>query len=181
MRHLALLLVAVAVAVAATTFLATPPAAEAAGGGNVRKCGGGKIFLKADEMRVFALHNRERRERNLRALCVHPALERAARAHSKDMIRRDYFSHNTKGRNESSCQRVRRFGYRYSRCAENIAWGSGPKGEPDSIMRMWMGSNGHRANILDGKLREVGIGTYSGTFNGTRDATMYTADFGTRR
>ncbi len=44
-----------------------------------------------------------------------------------------------------------------------------------------MNSSGHRSNILNGKHREIGIGTYSGTFNGTRNATMYTADFGARR
>ncbi len=180
MRHLAFLLVAVAVAVAATTLLATPPAAEAAGGGDVRKCGGGEIFLKADEKRVFVLHNGERKDRDLKPLCVHPKLQKAARSHSKDMIRRDYFSHDTKGRNESACERVRRFGYRYRYCAENIAWGSGQRGEPDSIMRMWMDSSAHRTNIFDGKYREIGIGTYMGTFNGTRNATMYTADFGAR-
>ena len=48
-------------------------------------------------------------------------------------------------------------------------------------MRAWMDSSGHRSNILNGKHREIGIGTYSGTFNGTRNATMYTVDFGTRR
>jgi uncharacterized protein YkwD len=181
MKYVAFVFAAVAVATAATIFLATPPAAEAAGGGKVDKCGGGKIFLKADEKRIFALHNRERRERGIKRLCVHPDLQRAARSHSKDMIRRDYFSHDTKGRNESACERVRRFGYRYRNCAENIAWGSGQNGEPDSRMRAWMGSRDHRANIMNGRLREIGIGTYSGTFNGTPNATMYTADFGTRR
>jgi uncharacterized protein YkwD len=181
MRHLTFVFAAVAVATAATIFLTTPPAAEAAGGGGVKKCGGGRISLNADEKRTLALHNRERRERNLRPFCVHPDLQRAARSHSKDMIRRDYFSHDTKGRNESACERVRRFGYRYRNCAENIAWGSGQNGEPDSRMRAWMGSRGHRTNILNGKLREIGIGTYKGTFNGTPNATMYTADFGARR
>jgi uncharacterized protein YkwD len=183
MRYLAVLLVSffVAVGIAATTLLATSPAAEAAGGGDVRKCGGGNIFLNADEKRTFALHNKERTDRNLKALCVHPDLQRAARSHSKDMIRRDYFTHDTKGRNEGACERIRRFGYRWSYCAENIAWGSGQRGEPDSIMRKWMESSGHRSNILNGKLREIGIGTYTGTFNGTPNATMYTADFGTRR
>ncbi len=183
MRYLAVLLVSVfvAVGVAATTLLATSPAAEATGGGGVNKCGGGKISLNTDEKRTFALHNSERRDRGLKLLCVHPDLQRAARSHSKDMIERDYFSHDTKGRNEGACERVRRFGYGYSRCGENIAWGSGGMGEPDSIMRRWMDSSGHRGNILDGKYREVGIGTYTGTFNGTQNATMYTADFGTRR
>ena len=148
MRHLVFLLVAVAVAVAATTFLATPPAAEAAGGGRVSKCGGGKISLKANEKRTFVLHNRERRERKLTSFCVHPDLQRAARSHSEDMIRRDYFSHNTKGRNESSCERIRRFGYRYRNCAENIAWGSGQNGGPDSRNWAGMGSSRHRANTF---------------------------------
>ena len=116
MRHLTFLLAAVAVAVATATFLATPPAAEAAGGGDVRRCGGGKIFLNADEKSTFALHNSGRRDRDLKPLCVHPDLQKAARSHSEDMIRRDYFSHDTKGRNESSCERVRRFGYRWRAC-----------------------------------------------------------------
>ena len=182
MRYLAVLLayVFVAVGIAAATLLTTSPAVEAAGGGEVRRCGGGKISLNADEKRTFTLHNRERRDRNLKPLCIHPKLQKAARSHSKDMIQRDYFSHDTKGRNESACERIRRFGYRYRHCAENIAWGSGPKGEPDSIMQNWMDSSGHRANILDGRYVEIGIGTYTGTFNGTRNATMYTADFGSR-
>lgn len=181
MKFVAFLLVVVSVAVAATTFLATPPAAEAAGGGPVKKCGGGSIILDADEKKTFALHNRERRDRNLKPLCVHPKLQRAARAHSKDMIRRDYFSHNTKGRNENACERIKRFGYRYRLCGENIAYGSGSYGEPESIMRGWMKSDSHRRNILNSKFREVGVGTCTGTYKGMPDVTMYTVDFGTRR
>ena len=46
---------------------------------------------------------------------------------------------------------------------------------------MWMDSSGHRANILDGRFREVGIGTYTGTYKGKKGYTMYTVDFGRRR
>ena len=181
MRYLTVLLVSVfvAVAVATTIFVVNPPAAEAAGG--VRKCGGGTISLNADEKETFVQHNRERRDRNLSPLCVHPDLQRAARSHSEDMIRRDYFSHDTKGRNETACERIKRYGYRYRLCGENIANGSGAYGEPESVMRRWMQSDGHRSNILNGRFREVGIGTYTGTFNGTSNVTMYTADYGTRR
>lgn len=162
----------------ASTF--DPPAAEAATGGYAAKCGGGKIFLHADERQSLYLHNRVRKNHNLRVFCVHPDLQRAARAHSKDMIRRDYFSHSTKGRDESACERVRRFGYGFRFCGENIAWGSGTQGSPASVMRRWMNSSGHRRNILDGKFREIGIGTYTGNFKGRDNATMYTADFGQR-
>jgi uncharacterized protein YkwD len=169
----------VAAAFAAVALATAPPEAEAATSGYVPKCGGGRILLNADERQSFYLHNQQRRSHNLRQFCVHPSLQRAARAHSRDMIQRDYFSHTTKGTNRSGCDRVRNAGYRFRYCGENIAYGSGSYGEPQSIMRSWMRSSGHRRNILNGRFREIGIGAYTGTYKGNR-GTMYTADFGTR-
>ncbi|MGB3634399.1 MAG: CAP domain-containing protein [Rubrobacteraceae bacterium] len=187
MRYLTLILATffLAAATALGVSALDSPVAEAAGGGSVKKCGGGKIFLNAEEKQTFALHNKIRRNHKLRTFCVHPKLEKAARAHSKDMIRRDYFSHNTKGRG-SFAKRLKRFGYtpkgyKYYTAGENIAYGSGSKGSPNSIMEAWMKSPGHRRNILNGKFREIGIGTYTGTYKSYKDVTMYTADFGTRR
>lgn len=178
MRYLAVMFVSAFVAaMVAVTLLASPPA-EAAGG-KVKRCGGGKIFLKDKEKRSFQLHNQERKDRGLKPFCVHPKLLKAARNHSEDMVKRDYFSHNTKGRNETACERVKRYGYRYRLCAENIAWGQGEAGNPGRIMRNWMKSDVHRRNILNGKLRQVGIGTYNGTFKRMDNVTMYTVDFGT--
>jgi uncharacterized protein YkwD len=173
-----------AVALFGVTALASPPA-EAASKGYVKKCGGGKIFLNAKERTSFFMHNNIRRNNNLKTFCVNPALQRAARVHSKDMIRRDYFSHTTKGKYTFD-RRLKRFGYtargfRYYTTGENIAYGSGTKGSPRSIMRAWMKSRGHRHNILNGKFREIGIGTYTGKYKSYRGVTMYTADFGTRR
>lgn len=83
-------------------------------------------------------------------------------------------------------KRLKRFGYtpkgyKFYMVAENIAYGSGSYGEPKSIMRSWMKSRHHRHNILNGKFREIGIGTYTGTYKGTKGVTMYTADFGVRQ
>lgn len=150
------------------------PEAAAAGGGYVKKCGGGKILLNADEKTTFAKHNNIRRDRGLKTFCVHPALQRAARTHSKDMIQRDYFAHGNVGK------RLDKFGYDWRTYGENIAYGSGTKGQPASIMRGWMESSGHRANILNNNFREIGVGTHTGTYKGTRNVTMYTADFGAR-
>lgn len=181
MKYLVVLLVSVFAAslLAATGFLLGSPAAEAAGGGYVDKCGGARISLNADERKTFALHNQVRKNRDLRLFCVDPKLQRVARAHSQDMIKRDYFSHTTKGTNRGGCARIKNSGYRFRYCAENIAWGQREKGEPDNIMRNWMNSSGHRRNILDERYREVGIGTETGTFKGKRNVTMYTVDFGT--
>lgn len=187
MKHITLILATffLAAAIAVGVSAANPSAAEAAGGGKVKRCGGGKMFLNAKEKKTFALHNKIRRNHKLRTFCVHPKLQKAARAHSKDMIRRNYFSHNTKGRGGFD-KRIKRFGYtpkgyKYYTAGENIAYGSGSKGRPGSIMRAWMKSPGHRHNILDRKFREIGVGTYTGTWKGYKGVTMYTADFGTRR
>ncbi len=157
--------------VAVGLSVADPPPAAAAGGG-VPECGGGRISLNAPEKKLFELHNRARAQKGLRRLCVHPALKKAAEAHSRDMIRRSYFSHDTKGKNETACERIRRFGYRYRYCAENIGANSST---PYRMFRTWMGSPGHRSNILNGKYREVGIGAHTGN-----RVTKYTVDFGTR-
>ncbi|CAN5678958.1 hypothetical protein BH24ACT22_BH24ACT22_18940 [soil metagenome] len=187
MRHLTLILATffLAAATAVSVSAANPSVAEAAGGGKVKRCGGGKIFLNAKEKETFIRHNRIRRSHNLRTFCVHSKLQKAARAHSRDMIRRDYFSHDTKGRGGFD-ERLKRFGYtprgyKYYTVGENIAGGNGPYGEPGKIMRGWMKSSGHRRNILNGKFRQIGIRTYTGTYKRHKGWTMYTADFGTRR
>jgi hypothetical protein len=71
--------------------------ALAADGGEAPRCGGGTILLNSKEKATFSLHNKIRRDGGLRPLCVHPKLQKAARSHSRDMIERDYFSHDTKG------------------------------------------------------------------------------------
>jgi uncharacterized protein YkwD len=152
---------------------------QAASGGYVTTCGGeNTIFLKAKEKETLVLHKQIRRENDLRHFCVHPKLQQAARAHSKDMIERDYFSHDTKGRNESACERIKRYDYQWRACAENIAVGTGTSGEPESTMQRWMDSPGHRGNILNRNLTQIGVGTYTGEYAGTAGTTMYTVDFG---
>jgi uncharacterized protein YkwD len=161
-----------ATAVALSVSALEPGTARAAT--NVRTCGGGTISLKYKEERTLILHNRERRGRGLRTLCVHPKLTRAARAHSEDMIRNDYLGHNSTG------SRLRRYGYNWRIFAENIGGGTGEYARPRNIFNRWMNSSAHRANILDGRFREIGIGTATGNYKGRPRYTMYTVDFGTR-
>ena len=185
-RVVLLLTLAILTAVAAVSVsVADPNPARAAGGGYVAKCGEGTIFLNEKERKTFVLHNQIRRDRDLKPFCVHPKLQKAARSHSRDMIERDYFSHDTKG-GDSFDARLKAFGYapdgyRYYATGENIAYGSGPYGEPANIMDAWMKSDGHRHNILKAEFREIGVGTHTGTYMNTDGATMYTADFGVRR
>ena len=149
-----------------------PGKAQAAGTVNVGTCSGGKISLKTAEKRMLDLHNQKRKSQGLRRLCVHPALQRAARGHSQDMIRRDYFGHGNVGK------RLKRYGYNWSRCGENIAPDPGSP-SPGATFDTWMHSQAHRSNILNGRFDEVGIGLATGSHNGKKK-TMWTSDFGSR-
>lgn len=166
----------------ATTSAPVAPAPVAPGTAttSVTGCTGTAVALTADEARALTLHNHQRAAAGLAAFCVHPALVAAARAHSQDMIARQYFSHTSlDGR--TFVTRVQAAGYtRWTGLAENIAWGSGSYGAPDRIVQNWMNSPGHRANILNGNLREIGIGVAAGTYRGYAGARMWTADFGRR-
>src|SRR5215210_7564275 len=171
MKYLPVIFVAILLATAGLGSVAST--VEAAGGGYANKCGGGKIFLHAKEKRLLTLHNNARRNHGLRPFCVSSALQKAARAHSKDMIQRDYFSHDTRGRNEDPCTRFGRFGYHSFYCGENIGYNATPEG----MFRSWMRSSIHRPNILDGRFHEIGIGACKGDYSDS-ETTMYTADFG---
>jgi uncharacterized protein YkwD len=123
--------------------------------------------------------NAERARHGLRALRLDQRLSRAARSHSEDMARHGYFDHTSRS-GASFVDRIRRTGYLNGahrwKLAENIAWGTDSLASPRAITRAWMNSPGHRANILDASLREIGIGVASG--KGPR--ALYTTDFGAR-
>ncbi len=64
--------------------------------------------------------------------------------------------------------------------SENIAWGSGRLETPRAIVRAWMRSRGHRANIL-GRFDEIGIGISNGTPRRGLDGATYATSFGYTR
>jgi uncharacterized protein YkwD len=110
--------------------------------------------LTPAEAEVFMLVNAERAKVGCAPLTVDARLVTAARRHSADMAARGYFDHTTPDGVEFAT-RITNAGYRWSMAGENIA-----KGQPTaaSVMRAWMNSPGHRANILNCKYRNIGIG-----------------------
>ena len=111
-------------------------------------------------------------------------LRRAAVAHSADMVAHAYFAHNALS-GATLTDRLRRVGYvrnsvRWT-IGENLAWGSGSLSTPGAVMRAWLGSAGHRANLLRRSFRELGIGVAAGMPSNPASGATYTADFGVRR
>jgi uncharacterized protein YkwD len=132
---------------------------------------------------VLCLVNRERERRGKPPLGDTAALSSAAAGHSRDMVARHYFDHNSPG-GRDVVDRVMAAHWTSRRSAwrlgENIAWGTGAYATPRRIVAMWMGSPGHRANILDGRFREAGAGVAAGAPQPTRGrGATYTMDFGT--
>ena len=144
-----------------------------------RTCDGGEIELRPEERRTFDLHNKTRRSHGIKPLCVDPTLTKAARAHSNEMIVKDYFAHASFNGTFLG-ERLDRSGYSWRTVGENIARGAGPSSMPDDRFKAWMESKGHRKNILNDDFREVGIGSVTGDFKEQGRQTMYTVDFGTR-
>ncbi|MGE5282032.1 MAG: CAP domain-containing protein [Chloroflexota bacterium] len=134
---------------------------------------------------VLCLVNAARERHGLARLHFKVPLRKAATGHSLSMVRSRLFSHYGPG-GSSVTTRVAHTGYLFHassyRLAENIAAGEGRKyGSPLGIVRLWMHSPPHRANILDPSLRDFGVGIARGdAFAGTSKGVTYTLDFGAR-
>jgi uncharacterized protein YkwD len=89
------------------------------------------------------------------------------------MATRNYFDHATP-EGKSPFDRMTAAGYVFRAAAENIAAG---QRTPESVVQAWMNSAGHRANILNCSLREIGVGVA----NGGSFGIYWTQDFGTPR
>src|SRR3954469_10318783 len=137
------------------------------------------VSLGTAKSATLCLLNRIRRGHGLRRLRENKRLSRASQRHSNSMVRRGVFAHGDfVGRIRSAHYLS---GARAWSVGENIAWGSLDYATPKSIVRSWMHSPGHRANILSGSFREIGIGISRGApVAGMGRAAPYAAHFGAR-
>ncbi len=113
------------------------------------------------EAKMLVLVNEERQKAGLKPLKADPEMLVVARAHSKDMFARSYFSHITP-EGLSPFVRMKREKVRFLTAGENLALG-----QTLSIChRGLMNSPGHRANILKSSFGRVGIGILDGGIYG---------------
>ncbi|MEU4623658.1 CAP domain-containing protein [Actinoplanes sp. NPDC023801] len=106
------------------------------------------------QQQVLALVNRNRREAGCDPISLDRRLVEAANRHAADMARRDYFDHESPGGARAG-ERVTDAGYVWRRYGENIAKG---QESPYEVMTDWMNSPGHRENIVDCRLDQMGVG-----------------------
>ena len=120
----------------------------------------------AFEQEVVELVNAERTSRHLPPLKRVELLDQASRYHAADMYQDNYFAHDSYDRQGSNLfkvcgwsTRINNFYTDWNTLGENIARGYP---SPQSVMVGWMGSSGHRDNILNEGFTEIGVGYFTG-------------------
>jgi uncharacterized protein YkwD len=125
------------------------------------------------ETRLLARVNNRRAARGCRQLGLDSALVLAAQRHSASMADQRELSHRLAGEADLAV-RITGAGYtRWRLLAENLAWG---QSSPRAVFRAWVHSAGHRANLDNCRLRDIGLGV---VYRSGRP--WVTADFGRRR
>jgi uncharacterized protein YkwD len=102
--------------------------------------------------------NKSRTQTRLKPLTINKALMKAAQKKAGDMAARNYFNHNSPD-GKTPWDFMSEAGYNHRAAAENIA---GNYATPDAVVKGWMASPGHRANILNRQFTETGVGIAKG-------------------
>ena len=136
---------------------------------------------------TLCLMNAERAARGLGRLQAEPLLGRVAASYARQMVRGRFFDHTSPGGvddarahqgDELPARRDAR-----GRWARTSRGARGALATPRAIVRAWMHSPGHRANILDRPFPEIGIGVAAGAPVALEPGELggtYMTDFGRR-
>jgi uncharacterized protein YkwD len=136
---------------------------------------------------TLCLMNAQRTARGVGRLRAQPALSEAAGRYARQMVRDRFFDHTSPG-GSTMVSRIRSTSYLRGvvswAVGENLAWGSGPMATPRATVQAWMRSASHRANLLDRRFTDVGIGIAQGgpqSLPPGELAATYVTDFGRRQ
>lgn len=105
------------------------------------------------EQQALALLNADRTAYGLAPLRVNAKLTSLAQYYAQDMINRNFFSHNNP-EGQTPFDRMKAWGIRFGYAGENLAINSSVA----AAEKAFINSSGHRANILNPKYTQVGIG-----------------------
>jgi uncharacterized protein YkwD len=123
---------------------------------------GVKHLPKVEDL-VFEMTNQARRAKGLPPFIQDAELTQVARAFSDDMLVRRFFDHTTPDGVTFDERIADRYRHRVRLMGENIWYASGynlgkVQHVAKEIVDDWMGSPGHRENILDPRFTHLGVG-----------------------
>ena len=122
------------------------------------------------DRRMLELINQARAQSGLPPVTINAAVSRVADAHVRDMRDHDYFAHQANAE-DTLPARLRAANIGFSRASENLAAAPTTEEAHTSLME----SPGHRSNILDAEVTQVGIGVVESC--GTLPALLFVIDF----
>ena len=112
---------------------------------------------------VIKFTNIERAKAGLSPLKENAELDISSDVKAKDMLNRQYFAHESPS-GIGVADLAEEEGYDYILIGENLALGNFK--DDQALVQAWMDSPGHRANILNPKYRDIGVGVIKGMFEG---------------
>lgn len=131
----------------------------------------------AQIQRIVELVNLRRKEAGLGPVKINVTLTACAQQYSQVQAAQGAINH-TGPDGSNPGQRLTRCGYTWKHYGENLAAGYI---NADEVMTAWMNSPGHRKNIMNGKLKEIGIGFAHRDNDPGQYYDYYVMELGTRR
>ena len=114
-----------------------------------------KLDADKERKRVVELANIARKDNGISSsLILDPTLTEAAQKRAEELIK--LFSH-TRPNGSQFLTVLKEYNITYNTSGENIANG---QVDADDVMKSWLNSPGHRANILNGKFGKIGVGVF---------------------
>jgi len=124
--------------------------------------------------KVLDQTNQERSKLGLTALKYNSVLSQSATKKAQDMFTNNYWAHNSPN-GTTPWDFFKLAGYKYSVAGENLARDFY---DTESLMKAWLNSPTHKANIINTKYQEIGIGVVNGTLGGIK-TTLVVQHFAT--
>lgn len=125
---------------------------------------------------VLTLVNQDRLQNGLSPVKPDPLLDRAAELKAEDMFAKNYWSH-VSPQGATPWDFINKTGYRYLYAGENLARDFATS---DQVVKAWMNSPSHRANILNPKYQDMGLAVVNGNMGG-EETTLVVEMFGTKQ
>jgi uncharacterized protein YkwD len=120
---------------------------------------------------LLAAINAERHRNDLMPLRASATLELIAEYHTTRMVDGNFFAHVDPYDRSTIAVRAAKFNYAFVKIGENLGAG---QMSVDLVMKDWLGSPAHRANLFDPEFNEVGIAV----IDGGRYGRYWTLEFG---
>lgn len=159
-------LAALGVVAIASVAVAQGPATSTARGVGESTCAhatdpAGQVSLGALRKTITCLINEERTERGKAALVKQRLLQRAAKRHTKTMVRTDCLAHQCGGEADFDA-RIRATGYLSGAADFDYAEDVGCEFTPQAMLDRWFRSKLHKRNILGERFHDIGVGASHG-------------------